>query len=239
MKRLTVIALVSVLLVMMTLGLLALQGCSSGSSEKQSFVNDEVIALGTRYEQVEPISSLDGMTASLGQQSEEERNTAQDVERAKKVLKQTWDDLVQFAASGYQDIAAAKNAQMAFDELIQGEQEAIKQCEVIKGPDSDAIRINDELLQGLKTATEADRQINDALLKAPDQSVEERKATSDELLQTMPPKYAKGLQSLLTSCDELLQYIQNNSLSGSDEVLQWKTLIEQEIASLKTVTLPQ
>lgn len=252
----------SIILVIL-LGLMALAGCGGNQEERQAYVDDMLIALGERYQQVEPISlnlyaclSRVQGTAPLSQpQSEEERQqqneeerkatvptttpegppskrtTQEEVERARQVTRQGWENVERFISSGYTDVLAAQNASRYFDELIRGEQEAIQSLKQARVPDQDTERINDECLQGLQKCQDADVRINDALKMVSQQSVEQR-AQAAAALAPLKSTYDEALKMLISSVDNTIRYTQDNALQGETDLLLWKGLLTEEQQSV-------
>lgn len=245
---------------------IALVGCGESTKSKQAYIDDVLRVMGDRYADVEVISLADMLyaqatTVPQGQQNEEERSenseeqrsgnseeerkpeqqgtntTQEEVERAKTVVKQGWENTERYIASGYTDLVAAQNAAKYYDELITGEEQALVLLKKTKVPDADAERIYDELERGLNKATEADRQIAAGLKRAPDQQQAERKATA-EALYPLQSTYEEALRQMTLAMDEAIRYVRTNKLSGEQDLLMWKQLLQEEQQSVSAFKPP-
>ena len=98
-----------------------------------------------------------------------------------------------YMSSGYTDLDNAKKAQESYEKSSTHDQEVLRELEMLNRPDKEAEAIADDFYNGVKKVDEGNAKFAEDLSKAPDQTVEERAATAQNIEPAMS-LYAEGMQ---------------------------------------------
>ncbi|MBU4241526.1 MAG: hypothetical protein L6427_09805 [Actinomycetia bacterium] len=127
--------------------------------------------------------------------------------------------------SDYTDLESAKKAGESFETSSRNDQEAVKKLDALQKPDEDACQIAKELREGIL-------QVDEGNAKAPEQTVEERQATSADFMPVMT-LYVESVTKIVASLADLKKYVESNDLESVTAVGKWLDQIKSELEEVK------
>jgi len=137
-----------------------------------------------------------------------------------------------YMESGYTDVESAKKAGESFVESSKNDQKAMENLDALEKPDDDAEKIASELREGIVKVDEGNSKFAENYAKAPEQTVEERAATSADVMPAMT-LYVEGMTKIVASLADLKKYVESNDLDPVTEVGKWLDQIREELEEVK------
>jgi hypothetical protein len=133
------------------------------------------------------------------------------------VMKLRAESIIAYRKSGFMDVDNAEAAKMLSLEVIRLDSITLEHIKIIKMPDKVSAEIIISLGEGIMSSIQGNSLFEINYGKAKDQNIEERKAT---ILNVIPGMrfLAEGLNSVVKSVEKMQTYINDNSLTGEDEV---------------------
>lgn len=135
---------------------------------------------------------------------------------------------IAYASSGYTDLESAAKAQESYEVSSENDKSALESLSSLGKPDEEAVEISDKLSDGVTKVDEGNTMFAEGLAKAPSQTVEERAATSADISLAMAA-YAEGMGMIVSSLEDLVGYIEDNSLEGTEQAKEWYEKIKSEL----------
>lgn len=132
-----------------------------------------------------------------------------------------------YYVSGFTDLESAQKVADTYRKSNEKDEVSLSQLEGMNKPDADAQRITDKLRRGIETMDGGNSINIEELEKAPQQTVEERALILEKSGEALGV-YLEGMNLLIDSFQELLDYVQANGLEGADAVQVWLDSFQQE-----------
>lgn len=138
-----------------------------------------------------------------------------------------------YMESGYTDLESAAKAGESFEESSKNDQKSLGDLDALEKPDDDAEKIASELREGIVKVDEGNTKFAENYAKAPEQTVEERQATSADFMPAMT-LYVEGMTKIVASLADLKEYVESNGLDSVTEVGKWLDQIRSELEEVKS-----
>jgi hypothetical protein len=129
--------------------------------------------------------------------------------------------------SGFTDLESAAGAAESFVKSNEKDALSLQKLRELDKPDEAAQEIVDTLASGIETMDEGNSAYAEELGKAPEQSVEERSQIFVIAVDVMGV-YLEGIDDIIASCAQLLDYAQTNGLEGEQEIEDWYNKFQAE-----------
>lgn len=140
---------------------------------------------------------------------------------------------LKYYRSGFTDLESAEVAMKSYEESIAKDEKGLKALENMNKPDAKSEEIVEEFKKGIEKVDEGNLGFQNALAEAPEQTVEERSAASADSYSSLSI-IASGMESILNSMENLLKYIDDNSLEGKESIEEWHARIKSEYEGINT-----
>jgi hypothetical protein len=148
------------------------------------------------------------------------------------IIKKGAEAIIAYRKSGFTDIDNAERAKLSLLEGIIRDSISLQLARTLNSPDPKAEEITRNLMQGINSVILGNIIFASNYSKAKDQNIEERKET---ILNIRPGMrfLAVGLNSIVTSIENMQVYIKDNNLKGEEEIASWYTTFKIENDNIK------
>jgi hypothetical protein len=148
------------------------------------------------------------------------------------IIKKGDEAIITYRKSGFTDIDNAEKAKNSLLEGIALDSISLQHVKTLKSPDPKAEEITKNLMQGINSVILGNVIFASNYSKAKDQNIEERKQT---FLNIIPPGRfrAEGLNSMVTSLENMQGYIKENNLNGAKDIAYWYIVFKYDNDSKK------
>ena len=149
-----------------------------------------------------------------------------------RLFKNGAEAIITYRKSGFTDIDNAERAKNSLLEGISLDSISLQHITSLKNPDPKAEEITKDLTQGVLSTIQGNVIFASNYSKAKDQNIEERKETILNIRPGM--RYlAEGLNSIVSSMENLQVYIKDNNLKGTEDLSHWQITYKLENANIK------
>ncbi|MBN1288375.1 MAG: hypothetical protein JXA49_01895 [Actinobacteria bacterium] len=149
-----------------------------------------------------------------------------------KIAQEGGEAFIRYARSGYSDLESADIARESYEASIVKDGEGLEALEKMNKPDGQSEEIAKDLEDGILKVDEANNEFSIALANAKDQTIDERASISEKVPVVLSIT-ATGMESILSSMEKLIKYIDTGDLKGKENIEEWYDRIKTEYEGLR------